>query len=165
MAFEPGALDGRDAAFRSSALADGSRRYVPYFFWTPERTIGVGKLLMTAESEIEAWCDRPMAKDDDIVTPPYIYPVNGVDVSMTSAVSFVHRLGRAIGVVTTDVSLAAMVERTGRLAPFGKGRVMILGGDDRWVAHSEKRLLAQVPQDKTLLKLSSDARGSGFVVQ
>ncbi|WP_419320551.1 methyl-accepting chemotaxis protein [Caulobacter sp. ErkDOM-E] len=165
VAFEPGALDGRDAAFRSSALADGSGRYVPYFFWTPERTIGVDKLLMTAEGGIEAWYDRPMAKDGDIVTPPYIYPVNGVDVPMTSAVSVVHRSGRAIGVVTTDVSLAAMVERTGRLAPFGKGRVMILGGEDRWVAHSEKRLLAQVTQDKTLLKLSSDARGSGFAVQ
>jgi len=29
MAFEGGALDGCDAAFRSSALADGSRRYFP----------------------------------------------------------------------------------------------------------------------------------------
>ena len=79
-----------------------------------------------------------MAKDGDIVTPLYLHPVSGVDVSMTWAVSGVHRLGQPIGVVTTNVSLAAMVERTGRFAPFEKGRVMILSGEDRWVAHSGK---------------------------
>jgi methyl-accepting chemotaxis protein len=47
-----------------------------------------------------------------LVTPPYVYPVNGKDVPMSSAVAIVRRDGKPIGVVTTDMSLAAIVDRT-----------------------------------------------------
>jgi len=165
VAFEPNALDGRDAQFLTHPQANESGRYVPYFFWKPDHTVGVEKLIMTADGGIEGWYTRPLQLDHDLITPPYIYPVNGKDVPMTSAVSVVHRDGKPIGVVTTDVSLAAIVDRTARLTPFGDGKVMIVGGDNLWVAQADKSQLAKPLKDADLLALSDRAKKDGFAVE
>ena len=165
VAFEPNALDGRDAQFLTHPHADQTGRYVPYFFWTPERTIGLEKLIMTAEGGIDGWYTKPMAQNRDLITPPYVYPVNGKDVPMTSAVAIIRRNGDPIGVVTADVSLAAIVDRTASLTPFGAGKVMVVGGDNLWVAQADKTQLAKPMTDAGLMALSGRARKDGFAIE
>jgi methyl-accepting chemotaxis protein len=164
-AFEPNALDGRDAQFLTHPHSDASGRYVPYFFWTPDRSIGLEKLIMTAEGGIDGWYTKPLAQNRDLITPPYVYPVNGKDMPMSSAVAIVRRNGKPIGVVTTDISLSAIVDRTARLRPFGEGKVTIVGGDNLWVAQADKSQLAKPMTDERLLALSDRARQEGFAVE
>ncbi|AZS20325.1 MULTISPECIES: methyl-accepting chemotaxis protein [unclassified Caulobacter] len=165
VAFEPNAIDGRDAEFVTHPHSDQSGRYVPYFFWTPDRTIGLEKLIMTAEGGIDGWYTKPLAENRDLITPPYVYPVNGKDVPMSSAVAIIRRDGKPVGVVTTDVSLAAIVDRTAGLTPFGVGKVMIAGGDNLWVAQADKSQLAKPMKDESLRRLSDKAKKDGFAIE
>ncbi len=55
---------------------------------------------MTKEAGIENWYEKPRKEGQIPITPPYIYPVNGKDVLMTTASSVVKRGSDRIGIVT-----------------------------------------------------------------
>ncbi len=155
--FEANGLDGRDSAFTAHPYSDASGRFVPYFYWGPDRTVLTDKLVMTAESGIDSWYTRPMTEDRTLLTAPYVYPVNGEPVLMTSAVAVVHRNGAPIGVVTTDVALDELSTRASQLRPFGEGVVSIIGGGELWVANPDASKLGKPVEDKTLTDLIARA--------
>ena len=52
-------------------------RFVPYFFYAPDGSIGIEQLDMRPEAGTDSWYDRPLREDRSLITPPYLYPVNG----------------------------------------------------------------------------------------
>jgi len=162
LAFEPNALDGRDAEYRQHQYSDTTGRFVPYFFWTPERSIGIERLVMTKEAGIENWYEKPLREKQTLITPPYIYPVNGKDVLMTTVSAVVKRGSDGIGIVTADLALNKIAEIIGGLKPFGEGSAALVGSGGLWVAHKDNNLLGKPAEDKLLTELAGKIDAAGF---
>ena len=147
LAFEPNALDGRDADYLGHPYSDEAGRFVPYFYRTPEGTVGVEKLVMTKEAGTEGWYDRPVRENRSLITAPYSYPVNGKDVLMTTVSVVVRRDGKAIGIITADLALDAVTAFVSSLRPFGDGTATLVGTDDLWIANPDATLLGKPVTD------------------
>ena len=142
LALEPDAL-GDDARSVGGPYSDAGGRFVPYFFYAPDGSIQVEQLDMSPEAGTETWYDRPLREARDLITPPYMYAVNGADVLMTTASGVIRRDGRPIGILTGDVGLDALSTRIDRLQPFGDGRVRLISSGGLWIAHEDRSLLGQ----------------------
>ncbi len=158
LAFEPDALDGRDADFTGHPFSDAKGRFVPYFFHKPDGSVDVEKLVMTKEAGTEGWYDKPVRENRALVTPPYDYPVDGKSVLMTTTSVVVHRAGKPIGIVTTDLPLTGITRFVQKLRPFGDGRVTLVGTDDLWIANDDANLLGKAVEDPALRALVTRAK-------
>lgn len=141
LAFEPNALDGRDAEFANQELYAPEGRYATYFFHQANGGVGLETLIMTPEAGTETWYDTPVRENRTLITEPFVYPIEGVDVLMTTVSAVVRANGRAIGIVTVDLSLADIAEFTNSLLPFGNGSMMIVGTGQIWISHPVPELI------------------------
>ncbi|WP_208948161.1 methyl-accepting chemotaxis protein [Segnochrobactrum spirostomi] len=164
LAFEPNALDGHDADFTAHPYSDASGRFVPYFFHKPDGSVGVEKLVMTKEAGTESWYDRPVRENRALVTPPYIYPVNGKDVLMTTVSVVIRRDGKPIGIVTTDLSLENMSALAKSMKVFGGGDASLIGTGGIWVANKDASLLGKPVADADSRSLV-EASAGGVVMR
>ncbi|WP_029058582.1 methyl-accepting chemotaxis protein, partial [Stappia stellulata] len=163
LAFEPNGLDGRDADFKTHKYSDANGRFVPYFYYSDGKVV-FEKLVMTKEAGTESWYDKPIRENRSQITPPYPYPIDGKEVLLTTISWVVRENGEAIGITTSDLSLAGLVEKMSTLKPFGAGEVKLVGGDNLWVANADPSKLGKPVQDATLLDLMA-ATGTGDRMQ
>jgi len=140
LAFNANALDGRDAAYIGHPYSDEAGRFVPYFINTDSGVV-VEKLIMTPENGTEGWYDLPLREDRNVLTPPFSYPVNGKDTLLTTVSVVVHKGGKPIGVLTSDLTLDTIAGVIGQLKPFGVGSVMLVSADNQWVANPDPALI------------------------
>ena len=84
------ALDGNDAGFVGHIYSDATGRFVPYFT-NQDGKVVVEQLDMSPGNGTENWYDMPLAEDRALLTPPYAYAINGVDVLMTTISIPVHK--------------------------------------------------------------------------
>ena len=141
-AFEADAVDGLDEMFTGHAYSDATGRMVPYFTQADGK-VSVEQLDMSPEAGTEGWYDLPMREDRTILTPPYTYPINGVDVLMTTISAVVHKDGKPAGIVTSDLTLDTIAGVIGQLKPFEVGSVLLVSNDDTWIAHPDPALVGQ----------------------
>ncbi len=141
-AFEPNAVDGLDEIFTGHAYSDATGRMVPYFTQAGGK-VSVEQLDMSPEAGTEGWYDMPLREDRTILTPPYTYPINGVDVLMTTISAVVHKGGRPAGIVTSDLTLDTIAGVIGQLKPFDVGSVMLVSDADTWIANPDPALVGQ----------------------
>ncbi|WP_405401362.1 methyl-accepting chemotaxis protein [Paracoccus sp. Ld10] len=145
LALQPNAL-GPDSAFAGSPYADATGRFVPYFVYAADGSIQIEQLDMRPEAGTDSWYDRPLREDRSLITPPYLYPVNGAEVLMTTVSGVVRDGTRPVGVVTGDLSLDKLAARIDQLRPFGDGRVRLISSGGMWIAHEDRSLLGQPVQ-------------------
>ena len=154
--FEPNGLDGQDAAFVGHEFSDANGRFVPYYFRTPDGKVGFERLVMTKDAGTENWYDTPLAQDRSLLTAPYIYPVEGRDVIMTSAAVVIHHNGKPVGISTSDIAMTDASAFVAQLKPFGTGHVTLVGTDDLWIAHPDAGLLGKSVDDAQSQQLLAD---------
>ncbi|WP_240549556.1 methyl-accepting chemotaxis protein [Devosia salina] len=141
-AFEPNAVDGLDEMFTGHAYSDATGRMVPYFTQADGK-VSVEQLDMSPEAGTEGWYDMPLREDRTILTPPYTYPINGVDVLMTTISAVVHKNGKPAGIVTSDLTLDTIAGVIGQLKPFDVGSVLLVSNADTWIANPDPALVGQ----------------------
>src|SRR5690606_23202962 len=110
LAFNANALDGRDADYIGHPYSDETGRFVPYFTWN-NGAIAVEQLIMTPEAGTEGWYDLPLRENRTVLTPPYSYPVNGIDTTLSTVSAVVHRGTTPVGILTSDQTLSTIAER------------------------------------------------------
>ena len=142
LAFDADALDGRDALYVGHPYSDEAGRFVPYFTWENGR-IEVEPLIMTPENGTESWYDMPMREDRDVLSPPYTYPVNGQSTLITNVSVVVHKAGRPIGIITSDLTLDTISQVMSGLKPFDVGSVMLVSNADSWIANPDPALIGE----------------------
>jgi methyl-accepting chemotaxis protein len=163
LVYAPEEAPGADADHMDHPYSDSDGRMAPYFFRTADGRAGVEKLVVTPEAGSEDWYDRPMRENRSLLTAPYLYPVDGVDVLMTTYSDVIRRGGRAVGILTADLDLADISAQLGELRPFGDGRLMLIGGGDLWVANPDAGLLG-TPVDAETLRLAERALSGAITV-
>ncbi len=135
--WEPDALDGRDAEFVGTAGHDGSGRFIPY--WNR----GAGDLLLEplVDYETEGAGDYfliPKRTGRDAWIEPYLYPVAGRELLITSLVSPILVDGGFAGIAGLDFDLETLTDRVGEIHPFDEGYAILLSGGDVLVAHPDR---------------------------
>jgi methyl-accepting chemotaxis protein len=156
LALQPNA-DGRDAQHIGHGYSDATGRMVPYFTQADGK-VSVEQLDMSPEAGTEGWYDLPIREDRTILTPPYTYPIGGVDVLMTTISAVVHANGKPAGIVTSDLTLDTIAGVIGALKPFDTGAVLLVSNADTWIAHPDPALAGQPLESGISAALSDTAR-------
>ena len=153
IAFEPNGYDGRDAEFVGQApYHDATGRYVPYYFNKADGTVGIESLIMTAEGGIEGWYLTPLKNNRTTLVPPYIYPVEGKDVLMSTVSVPIMADGKGIGIATADFDMTKLQETLAQIKPLGSGEVMLVSDAGTWSATGDPKALGQPVADTDPVK-------------
>lgn len=145
VAFEPNAFDGKDAEYAGQGpVNDKAGRYVPYFYNQAAGGVGIEELVITPEAGSEGWYDIPLRANRTTLVAPYIYPVEGKDVLMTTvSVPIRDDGGKAIGIATIDLDMTHMREALAEIRPLGVGSVMMMSNEGSWASNPDSARLGQ----------------------
>lgn len=166
VAFEPNAFDGQDASFVSTADHvveghDATGRFVPYV----AREGDSSSLVALADYDKPGLGDYYLLARDskqEQLLEPYIYPVNGVDVFMTSAAVPIIVDGKAIGVAGVDLLLEGLNGLLGEMKPFETGSVSLVSNGGLWAAYSDVAVLGKpISETSETLKAALEAIKNG----
>lgn len=156
LAFEPNAL-GDDASHVGHVHSDRAGRFAPWFYYGSPGNIAVEVLDMNRPSSELHWYEHPLREDRSTITPPYTYPVDGVDALMVTISSVVRHQGRSIGVMTGDVLIDRLTARVAELRPFGDGHVALVSNEGTWITHQDPARLGQPLTEAEQAWLSRDS--------
>lgn len=108
--FEPDQFDGSDNTYRGTDLHDDTGRYIPYWV-IDENGRGVAEALVEYEEDYSGWYQDPKRTNREAIQDPFIYPIQGVDVLMTSlTVPVQNASGQFIGITGVDISIDEIIE-------------------------------------------------------
>jgi methyl-accepting chemotaxis protein len=108
-AWEPNAFDGKDADFANLPPSDATGRFVPY--WNQGGTNGsivLNPLMDYDKAGAGDYYQLPKSTKQENIIEPYIYPIGGKDVLMTSLVVPVMADGQFYGIAGVDLKLDSL---------------------------------------------------------
>lgn len=118
---------------------DHSGRFIPYW----NRGSGEIRMEQLINYDVEGAGDYyQIAKRTgrEVVLEPYVYPLAGRDVWVTSLVVPIHDQGRFIGAAGVDIALSDLQEQLEKVKPLGIGYVTLLSNTSRYVADPDASL-------------------------
>jgi len=125
--WEPNAFDRMDAEFANTEGSDANGRFVPYWTRGPGGEIQVELL---QDYDISDWYQCPKTTKVTCLIDPYIYPVQGQDVWMTSVVVPFVVDGTFYGITGVDTPVTFLQEIADDVNIFdGKGYVAIFSNN------------------------------------
>lgn len=135
VAFEPDAFDGNDARYVNAPGHDDTGRFVPY--WTRNETGGgVLEALLDYDKEgIGDYYQLPKKRKKESVLNPYLYPIQGVDVLLTSlVVPILDEDGRFLGIAGLDLALNDLQAMVREVTIYETGYLNFLSNNGTIVA-------------------------------
>lgn len=159
--WEPDAFDGRDPDFVNTPGHDATGRFIPY--WNR----GAGDLLLEplVDYATEGPGDYfliPKRTGRDAWIEPYLCPVAGREVLITSLVSPVVVDDGFVGITGLDFDLETLADLAGEIRPFDDGYAILLSGGDVIVAHPERgRIGTKLTEADGLFASLAEARAAG----
>ncbi len=136
-------IGGNDADVAGKGYNDKAGRLLPYFYQDGKGGVAWEPLALGGDSGSELWYDLPKTTKREVITEPYVYPVNGEDVVMTTAtVPIFDAQDNAVGVATTDLALKDIQVRLSELKLFESGTVSLITDTGMWVSHPDDQKLA-----------------------
>jgi signal transduction histidine kinase/CheY-like chemotaxis protein len=156
IAYDPNALDGKDAEYAgSSVLYDETGRYAPYW----------NKLGDNIEAEplydidISDWYYVPKETKREYITDPYPYEVQGNQVMLASLVFPILHEGEFIGIISSDIVLDKLQEMVSQVNTRARGgHTEIFSNSGVVVAHPDKELLAKDLRETLVLSGTGKTR-------
>ncbi len=148
--FEENAFDGRDAEFATQPNAAPKGRYA--YFVDRDNS---GNYNMHALDSIFTpgqgdYYLLPQKSHKDTLVEPYTYAFNGVPTLFTSMAAPIVSQGKLWGVVTSDISLAALQEMVNKIKPWdGTGYAMLLSSAGNVVSYPDKTQTSKAWQGDT----------------
>ena len=138
-AFEPNALDGRDALYVNTPGTDSTGRFISYFSM-PNGKINLEPLL---DYDTDDYYQISLKTGKEALIEPYLYPIGGKDVLITSLTVPVLRNGKVIGVTGIDLGLEGIQGLTLNIKPYGDGLAGIFSSKGINVAHPDPSRLGK----------------------
>lgn len=141
-AYESNALDGKDAENVGVAGSDASGRFISY--WNR----GSGSIIREVLADYDKagpgdYYQRPKTEGRAVAIEPYIYPVAGKQVLLTS---FTHPLkvdGQFIGISGVDIDLGSLNAEMAKAKPFGTGFVALVSAGGLAISHPDAKALGK----------------------
>lgn len=136
---------GAAAAFEPNAFDPVRRFYAPYFFRTQDGNVAFTQLGSDAYNYfLLDWYMIPRELDRPVWSEPY-FDEGGGGILMTTYANpfYAPSAGRRVfrGVVTADVSLAALVAEIGGISLYKTGYAFLISRTGAFLAHPDKRCI------------------------
>ncbi|WP_072680259.1 methyl-accepting chemotaxis protein [Arcobacter sp. LA11] len=114
-------------------------------------------------SEELEWIAGPMKAGKDYVTKPYLYPVDGVKVLMTTVAVPMYHKEKFIGSIGVDITLDTFTKMASSIKIYENGYPFILDSFGMIIGHPDKKLLAKellsvVKKDSDYVKILENTR-------
>ncbi len=148
VAFEPNTVGGSDFMQRDSLGSDARGRFLPYVVRSDKDSFGVENLegledATPDENGVRAGEYYLCSKDrkSSCVIDPYLYPIDGEQVLLTSLVAPVMRDGRFIGISGIDISAAflqSVIKDVAAELYKGMGQTLLISPRGVIVGHSQQ---------------------------
>lgn len=118
--WEPNALDGRDKDYVNAPGHDKTGRYIPYY------NRGTGKIILEPlldydKEGIGDYYLIPKRTKKETIIDPFIYPIAGQDILLTSFVVPLIIDEKFVGIVAIDMTLSRLQEISAKIKPLGSG--------------------------------------------
>ncbi|MBL8643081.1 MAG: PAS domain S-box protein, partial [Rhodospirillaceae bacterium] len=134
MVWEPDALDGRDKDFARTPGHDATGRFVPYWNFM-DGTLKRETVVDYEDETASAYYFIPLRTRQSAVSDPYLYPVRGKDVVMSSFSVPLVMNDKTLGVVGVDIMIDRLQEHVAAIAPYGTGYAALISNNLSYVAH------------------------------
>ena len=132
--WEPDALDGRDREFAGTPGHDATGRYIPYWY-RDGGTIALDALLDYDKEGTGDYYLLPLRSGLETIVNPYVYPVGGKDVLITTVVAPIKYKSKVVGVAGVDFALDTFHELIHEIKPFETGNAALISNAGSYVAH------------------------------
>jgi methyl-accepting chemotaxis protein len=123
--WEPNAFDGKDAQYVNKPGHDATGRFIPYWVRSNDQII----LEPLLDYEVEGIGDYylvPRRTGNETVLDPFVYPINGQDVLLTSLVVPIMVNGKFFGIAGVDLPLTFLQRMADQLDVYGHSGTLIL---------------------------------------
>jgi methyl-accepting chemotaxis protein len=121
--WEANTIDNRDAQYAGKPGNDAAGRFLPY--WSRDAS-GQPIVDPLVDYENADWYLLPKNTGREAITEPYLYPVNGKDVLMTTLTTPIMVDGKFYGMIGIDLSLDFLQQMADQTDLFGKSGSMFL---------------------------------------
>jgi methyl-accepting chemotaxis protein len=137
-AYEPDALDGRDAEFAGQApMYDATGRFMPYFTRSAGGQVNVEPIVFVTTPGGNDWYDVPKATGRTHFTEPYLYPINGKDVAIATLAAPIMVNGQFKGTVTGDFPLTALGTMLAGMKVMEEGTLALVSNGGLYASHRD----------------------------
>jgi methyl-accepting chemotaxis protein/methyl-accepting chemotaxis protein-1 (serine sensor receptor) len=144
--WEPDAFDGKDKDFAGKPAHDQSGRFVPYIY-RAGGTIKTDVLVDYDKPGVGDYYLLPVKTGKPALLEPYVYPVDGKDVLMTTISVPMFDQGKAVGYVGADIDLDKSAADLSANRPLGDGYVALLSSAGAFVSHPDKQVMGKALKD------------------
>jgi len=156
--WEPEALDGRDKEFVSGTGHDATGRYMPY--WNRGSGTIVREVLLDYDKPGAGdYYLQPLKENRSVAIEPYLYPIAGKEVLISSFAVPIVVDGKPVGVGGVDINLESLNVEMQKIKPFGTGFVSVVSGKGITVAHPKAEAVGKslAEFDASTAKAAKDA--------
>jgi len=162
-AYEPDALDGRDAEFAGQApLYDATGRYMPYWSRTPDGKVNVEPIVFTTTPGGNDWYDVPKASGRSHFTEPYLYPIAGKEVLIASLAAPIRVNGQFKGSVTGDFQLTKLGAMLAEMKMMEQGTLSLVSNRGLYASNKDHARNGKKADDLPAEALAAVAQGKSY---
>jgi len=162
-AYEPDALDGRDAEFAGQQpLYDATGRYMPYWTRSADGKVGVEPIVFSTTPGGNDWYDIPKATGRSHFTEPYPYPINGKNVLMASLAAPIMVNGQFKGSVTGDVQLTMLGTMLREMKLMDQGTLALISSRGLYASNKNHDLNGKKADDLPAAALEAVRQGRSY---
>ncbi len=144
--WEPNAFDGRDADYVNTPGHDATGRFIPYWARGDGGKIALEPLVnYDVEGEGDFY-QCPERTHQECIIEPYLYPIQGVDVLMTTLIAPIMYEGQFLGIVGIDIRVDSLQAFADAVNLYnGAGQISIITYDGTLVGVSDQPELVGKP--------------------
>lgn len=124
--WEPDAFDGKDKENAGVFPSDASGRLIPYWYRNDQGKPELTNLLDYETEGVGDYYLLPKKTLKEVVIEPYLYPINGVDVALTSLMVPIMNNSKFVGVVGVDFKLDSFQQKTDSFNYFDGAATMYI---------------------------------------
>jgi methyl-accepting chemotaxis protein len=135
----PNSLDSMDSQYANTPGTDASGRYVPVW----GNGSGGPFVEPLAGYDTSAFYTLPMQTGNEVVLDPYLYPLAGTDLLITSLCIPIKDQGAVRGVAGVGIELSKIQAIAGEIKPFGDGNAFVFSSGGVVAAHPDPRRLGK----------------------
>lgn len=143
--WEPNAWDGKDREYASTKGHDSTGRFVPYYNW--EGGVASQSPLIAYDKEGDGdYYLVPQKRMKESMIEPYLYPIDGIQVLMTSATVPIIINGKVVGIAGVDLPLKEIQKKASLIKPFETSEAYVVSHQGNYVSHPEEKLITKPAQ-------------------
>jgi methyl-accepting chemotaxis protein len=140
--WESDALDGADAQFKNTTGTDATGRFIPY--WNRgSGTVQLEPLVDYDKNGPGDYYQIPLKTGQETIIDPYMYPIGGKNLLITSVVMPIKKNSRVIGVAGIDIQISKLQKLVESIKLYDTGIAAIFSNSGIVAAHFDASKLGK----------------------